>query len=136
MTSAQIVHALATHARIDPYAAAILIGVPILSVERVSAVRCEYQLGANAQFHDVTAVVGGRDERWRVLDLVPRDLMLEPLCALMPADAPHLKQPLVKHTNDGPVLVGIEHRFVVVAGELVIATRDARIVRVTLMAQG
>jgi hypothetical protein len=135
MTSAQMIRELATYATIDPYEAAVLLGVPILSVDQVSDVRCEYQLGANEQFTDITAIVGGHDNTWRVLDLVPREMLLDPLILLLPTDTPYTQRPLVKHTNDGPVLVGIEHHFVVEAGELVIATRNARVERVTLMAR-
>jgi hypothetical protein len=135
MTSAQMIHELATHDTIDPYEAAVLLGVPILSVDQVSDVRCEYQLGANEQFTDITAIVGGYDNTWRVLDLVPRELMFDPLYMLLPHDAPYEQRQLVKHTENGPILIGIEHRFVVEAGELVIATRNARVERVTLMAR-
>ncbi len=135
MTSAQMIRELATYDTIDPYEAAVLLGVPILSVEQVSDVRCEYQLGANEQFADITAIVGGYDNTWRVLDLVPRELMFDPLYMLLPPDAPYEQRQLVKHTDNGPILVGIEHRFVVEVGELVIATRNARVERVTLMAR-
>lgn len=135
MTSAQMIRELATADTIDPYEAAVLLGVPILSVEQVSDVRCEYQLGTNEQFTDITAIVGGHANTWRVLDLVPREMTLDPLLALLPASTPYLQRPLVKHTHDGPMLVGLEHHFVVEAGELVIATRNARVERVTLMAR-
>lgn len=135
MTSAQMIRELATYDTIDPYEAAVLLGVPILSVEQVSEVRCEYQLGASEQFTDITAIVGGHDNTWRVLDLVPREMMLDPLLAMLPTDTPYLQRPLVKHTPTGPVIVGIEHHFVVEAGELVVATRNARVERVTLMAR-
>ena len=132
MTSAQMIRELAIRDTIDPHTAAELLGLPILSVEQVSAVRREYQLGSNELFVDATAVVGGRDARWRVIDLVPREMMLDPLLALMP-DAPYEQRPILKHTNDGPMLVGIEHHLTLDGGELVIATRNARIERITLM---
>lgn len=132
MTSAQMIHELATRDSIDPQTAAELLGLPILSVEQVSAVRREYQLGSNELFVDATAVVGGRDARWRVIDLVPREMLLAPLLALMP-DAPYEQRPILKHTDHGPMLVGMEHHLALDGGELVIATRDARIERITLM---
>jgi hypothetical protein len=132
MTSAQMIRELATRDSIDPQTAAELLGLPILSVEQVSAVRREYQLGSNALFVDATAVIGGRDARWRVIDLVPREMMLAPLLALM-RDAPYEQRPILKHTDDGPMIVGLEHHLALDGGELVIATRGARIERITLM---
>lgn len=122
---------LARRDTVDPIAAAEVLALAVISVEQVTRFRREYQLGTNDTFIAATAIVGGRNDSWRVVDLVPRDLVLAPLAALL-AEAPYAQRWLVKHTPDGPVNVGIEHRFAVSAGELVVTSRAVRIESITL----
>lgn len=133
MTSAHhLIRELANKDWVDPETAADVLGLPILAIERVSSSRCEYQLGSNELFADATAVIGPRDSGWSIIDLVPRDLALDALA--LPS---HEQRPLLKHTDDGDALLGIEHHIKVRAGELVVVTAGTseRIERVTLMAR-
>lgn len=132
MTSAHLIHELANKDWIDPETAAQVLGLPILAVERVTIYRCEYQLGSNELFADATAIIGTRDSHWSIIDLVPRDLALDAL-----ALPPHQQRPLLKHTSEGPALLGVEHHVKVRAGELVVVTSgdSERIERVTLLAR-
>lgn len=122
---------LARRATVDPFAAAQVLGLDVISVEQITRFRREYQLGSNDVFADATAIVGGRNDTWRIIDLLPRDLTLAPLAALL-AESPYQHRWLFKHTPDGPAIIGVEHRFAVSAGELVVTSRGPRIESITL----
>ena len=132
LDAADLLVDLAQRDCVDPEDAARLLGLEIVAIDQVSIVRREYQLGSNELFADATAIVGGHDGSWRVIDLVPRELVLAPILERLPEAVVYEQRPILKHTNDGPMLIGMEHHFEVDAGTLVITTRDARIERVTI----
>jgi hypothetical protein len=114
---------LARHDSVDPLHTARVLGLGVVTIDEV-AHRRAYQLGSNAAFADATAIV---DDAWRVIDLVPRNLALLPLAALL-TESPYQLRRLVR----GASAIGFEHRFSVNAGEMVIVSRGARIERITL----
>ena len=120
MTCAHRIRELANKDWIDPETAAEVLGLPIVAIDRVTVYRCEYQLGSNELFADATAIVGSRESHWSIIDVVPRDLVLAAL-----ALPPHQERALLKHTTEGPTLVGVEHHVPVRAGELVVVTIEA-----------
>jgi hypothetical protein len=129
-SAATMVLDLASRATIDPHEASTVLDLAIVSVEQVTVYRREYQLAANMLWTDATAIVGGVADTWRVLDLVPRELSI----VALRLDPPYELRPHIKHTNDGPLLVGLDHCHRVRAGHLVIRTapQAARIERITL----
>src|SRR5687767_5140598 len=129
-SAASMVIELANRTAIEPEEAIHVLDLRILSVEQVTPYRREYQFGANPLWSDATAIVGGQDNTWRVIDLVPRELSI----VALRLDPPYELRPSIKHTNDGAILVALDHCFDVRAGKLVIRTApgSTRIERITL----
>ncbi len=121
---------LANRITIEPADVVSVLDLQIVEVQQVTEFRCEYQLGSSYLWADATAVVGGKNNTWRVIDLVPRELSL----AAFRLDPPHEVRPHLKYTADGPTVAALEYRFAVRAGELAIRTvgQTMRIERITL----
>jgi len=111
-----IVAALGNTDRIDPESVAKRLGVKVVSLDQKSPYRREYQLGSSKLFKTATVVIAGVKE-WRLIVLTP-----DPALGLGVADlesvlqdAPYEPRPWIQHE-----VLGVEHRFRVSAGEIVV----------------
>lgn len=126
----EVIQQLATLDPITPEAAARRIGSRI-TARQTTRYRRDETFAPTAIFVDAGAAVGGVDDAWTAISLVPAadlDLRFEHVVALFP-DAPYAFSPVVRHYQDGPRIVATDHRFSVAGGELVIQT-DTKSVRV------
>ena len=117
-SAASMVIDLANRTTLDLVEAIHVLELRIVSNEQVTKYRREYQLGSNALWSDATAIIGGVDNVWRVIDLVPRDLSL----AAFRLDPPHEVRPHLKHSAEGASVAALEYIFHVRCGELAIRT--------------
>jgi hypothetical protein len=119
---AQISVAVGALATLDPIApdnAAKVLGTKITATREVTPMRRESTLATGALWSTASATVGGADDKWRIVELVPAlELELAHVVAGV-ADLPYQSQPIVGHPGN-PHHGSTDHKFAGKGGELMI----------------